>query len=61
LRCVSVDSFGEPCFIVEDKPGLFESYGKDLEDIMNGVTLVKPREKACPKAFLKITKTISEF
>jgi len=25
LRCVSVDSFEEPCFVVEDKPGLMES------------------------------------
>jgi len=29
LRCVSVDSFEEPCFVVEDKPGLMEEYGND--------------------------------
>jgi len=53
LRCVSVDSFEEPCFVVEDKPGLMESYGKDPDDINNGVTLVKPREKAWPQAFFE--------
>jgi len=56
LRCVSVDSFEEPCFIVEDKPGLMESYGKDPDDINNGVTLVKPREKAWPQAFFENIK-----
>ena len=52
LRCVSVESFEEPCFVVEDRPGLFEEYGTDQIHINNGVTLVKPREKAWPKEFL---------
>jgi len=52
LRCVSVESFEEPCFVVEDKPGLFEDYGSIPMHIINGVTLVKPREKAWSKEFL---------
>ena len=49
LRCVSVDSFEEPCFVVEDRPGLFEEYGTDPIHVSNGVTLVKPREKFLAK------------
>jgi len=52
LRCVNVESFEEPCFVVEDRPGLFEEYGTDQIHIKNGVTLLKPREKAWPKEFL---------
>jgi len=52
LRCVSVDSFEESCFVVEDKHGLLENYGSNLNYVTNGVTLVKPREKAWPKEFL---------
>ena len=49
LRCVSVDTFEDSCFVVEDKPGLFEELGSDLRKINNGITLVKPREKGWPK------------
>ena len=56
LRCVSVDSFEDSCFVVEDKPGLFEELGNDLRKINNGITLVKPREKGWPKEFLKNTE-----
>ena len=49
LRCVSVDSFEELCFVVEDKPGLFEELGTDKNKMNDDVTLVKPREKAWPK------------
>ncbi len=52
LRCVSVDSFEEPCFVVEDRHGLFEEYDTDPIHISKGVTLVKPREKAWPEEFL---------
>jgi len=52
LRCVSVDTFEEPCFVVEDKPGLMEEYGNDPRKMNNGVTLVKPRDRAWAKAFL---------
>ena len=51
LRCVSVDTFEDSCFVVEDKPGLFEELGSDLRKINNGITLVKPREKGWPKQF----------
>jgi len=56
LRCVSVDCFEELCFVVEDKPGLMEEYGDDPRRMNNGVTLVKPREKAWPKAFFEKKK-----
>jgi len=36
---------------VEDKPGLIEQLGTNVRSMDNGVTLVKPREKAWPKAF----------
>ena len=52
LRCVSVESFEEPCFVVEDKPGLFQDYGSIPMHIIICVTLVKPREKAWSKEFL---------
>ena len=52
LRCVSVDTFEESCFVVEDKQQLLEDYGSNHNYIPNGVTLVKPREKAWPKEFL---------
>jgi hypothetical protein len=51
LRCVSVDAFEEPCFVVEDKPGLSEEMGSETKMMNNGVTLVKPRDKAWPQAF----------
>jgi len=51
LRCVSVDAFEEPCFVVEDKPGLIEQLGANVRSMNNGVTLVKPREKTWPKPF----------
>jgi len=47
-----VDTFEEPCFVVEDKPGLMEEYGNDPRKMNNGVTLVKPRDRAWAKAFL---------
>jgi len=46
-----VDTFEDSCFVVEDKPGLFEELGTDLRKINNGITLVKPREKGWPKQF----------
>ena len=46
LRCISVNSFEKSCFVVEDKHGLLEDYGSNLNHITNGVTLLKPREKA---------------
>jgi len=52
LRCVSVDTFETPCFVVEDRPGLHEEYGTNLRHINNGVTLVKPRDAAWPNEFL---------
>jgi len=51
LRCVSVDSFENSCFVVEDKPGLFEELGTDISALNNGITLVKPREKGWAKEF----------
>jgi len=51
LRCVSVDALEEPCFVVEDKPGIIEQLGTNVRQMSNGVTLVKTREKAWPKAF----------
>jgi len=30
LRCVSVDTFETPCFVVEDKHGLYEEMGSEL-------------------------------
>jgi hypothetical protein len=47
-----VDTFEESCFVVEDKQQLLEDYGSNHNYIPNGVTLVKPREKAWPKEFL---------
>jgi len=43
LRCVTVDAFETSCFVVEDKPGLFEEMGTDNTKRNNGVTLVKSR------------------
>jgi len=51
LRCVSVDSFEDLCFVVEDKPGLFEELGTDISELNNGITLVKPRDKGWAKEF----------
>jgi len=45
LKCVSVDSFEDLCFVVQDKPGLFEELGTDISELNNGITLVKPRDK----------------
>jgi len=53
LRCVTVDAFENSCFVVEDKPGLFEEMGTDITKMNNGVTLVKPRETAWPKEFFR--------
>jgi len=53
LRCVPVDAFETSCFVVEDKPGLFEEMGTDVTKMNNGVTLVKPRETAWPKQFFR--------
>jgi len=36
LRCVSVDNFETPCFVVEDKHGLNEEMGNDVRKINNG-------------------------
>ena len=47
-----MDTFEEPCFVVEDKPGLMEEYGNDPRKMNNGVTLVKPRDRAWAKPFL---------
>jgi len=52
LKCVSVDTFETPCFVVEDKHGLDEEMGNDVRKINNGITLVKPREEGWPKEFL---------
>jgi len=52
LRCVIVDTFETPCFVVEDKHGLNEEMGNDVREINNGITLVKPREEGWPKEFL---------
>ncbi len=48
---------GSFCFVVEDKPGLMEEYGDNPRKMNNGVTLVKPRETAWPKAFFESKKT----
>jgi len=45
LRCVSVDTIECPCFVVEDKPSVFEEMGRNVRKMNNGVTLVKPREE----------------
>jgi len=50
--CVSIDTFEEPCFVVEDKHGLHEEMGSDTRKMMNEVTLVKPRDAAWPNEFL---------
>ena len=52
LRCVIVDTFETPCFVVEEKHGLDEEMGNDVRKINNGITLVKPREEGWPKEFL---------
>jgi len=49
---VLLDTFEEPCFVVEDKHGLHEEMGSDTRKMMNGVTLVKPRDAAWPNEFL---------
>jgi len=51
-----VNLFEEPCFVVKDKPGHMEEYGNDPRNMNNGVTLVKPREKAWSKAFFEYDK-----
>jgi len=51
LRCVSVDTIECPCFVVEDKPGLFEEMGRNVRKMNNGVTLVKPREEGWATQF----------
>jgi len=30
LRCVSVDTIGCLCFVIEDRPGLFEEMGRHV-------------------------------
>jgi len=51
LRCVSVDSIECPCFVVEDKTGVFEEMGRNVRKMNNGVTLVKPREEGWATQF----------
>ena len=46
LRCVSVDAFEDSCFVVEDKPGLFEELGSDLRKINNGNYCGETQKKA---------------
>jgi len=48
-----VDAFKDSCFVVEDKPGLFEEMGTSNRR-MNKVTLVKSREKFGP-IFKRVT------
>jgi len=52
FRYVSIDAFEAPCFVVEDKPRIYEEHGFDISEIENGITLVKPREEGLPKLFL---------
>jgi len=52
LRIVTVDCFAAPCFVVEDKHGLPEDVGSNEKHLLNGVTLVKPRDEAWPAEFL---------
>ncbi len=52
LCCVNVDCFAAPCFVVEDKHGLHEDMGNNVRKLLNGVTLVKPRDEAWPAEFL---------
>jgi len=55
LHCVNVDCFAAPCFVVEDKHGLHEDMGNNVRKILNGVTLVKPRDEAWPAEFWKMS------
>ena len=52
LRCVTVDCFAAPCFVVEDKHGLQEEMVADGMNLCNGLTLVKPRDEAWANEFL---------
>ncbi len=52
LRCVTVDCFAAPCFVLEDKHGLNEEIGSDGRYLFVGATLVKPRDEAWPVEFL---------
>ncbi len=62
LHCVTVDCFAAPCFVVEDKHGLLEDMGNNTRLLLNGVTLVKPRDEACPAEFLQANKvTIADI
>jgi len=40
-----------PCFVVEDKPGVFEEMGRNIQKMNHGVTLVKPREEGWATQF----------
>jgi len=52
LRCASVDTIECPCFVVEDKPGVFEEImGRNARKMTNGVTLIKPREEGWDMQF----------
>ena len=53
LWCVTVDCFAAPCFVVEDKHGLPKDMGSNDKHLLNGVTLVKPRDEAWPAEFLQ--------
>jgi len=47
-----VDGFDNSCFVVEDKPGLFDRLGTDISELNNGITLVKPRKNDGQKNFV---------
>jgi len=49
---VSVDCFVAQCFVVEDKHRWVEVMESDPNLIMNGVTLVIPRDEAWPGGIL---------
>jgi len=58
LRCVSVDSFEDSCFVVEDKPGLLEESGTNIHELNKGITLVKPRKKLGQRIYPKKKKQL---
>jgi len=49
---VTVGCFAAPCFVVEKKHGLHEEMGSDARYVLDGITLVKPRDEAWPAEFL---------
>jgi len=46
LHCVTVNCFAAPCFVAGDNHGLHEDMENNNMHILNGVTLVKPRDEA---------------